>query len=265
MKSFAFTAIFVAIASANFLRETEANDVDLWGQCGGKEYKGDTKCAPGSYCKVFNEWYSQCQPGGDNSVGLWGQCGGNGYNGPTKCAEGSNCKKWSDTYSQCVPNDSPTKIPANYVVSNGVCFDRCDGATDYQTTGINSFEACVNEANTRGKDYARWDGKTCEVYTTVYAYKMNESCKSAARFNTEKWSCEGNQDYYGYDIYNAEIRFTRCLDTCELYTAAGQNCNAITFVQNPGQDWGRCFLKNVSKDAKPVSNNHGGTACKWIK
>ncbi|KAM7210591.1 Glycosyl hydrolase family 61 domain containing protein [Rhypophila decipiens] len=33
--------------------------VALWGQCGGKDYTGPTRCAEGT-CKVTNEWYSQC-------------------------------------------------------------------------------------------------------------------------------------------------------------------------------------------------------------
>lgn len=31
----------------------------LWGQCGGKDFTGPTRCAEGT-CKVTNEWYSQC-------------------------------------------------------------------------------------------------------------------------------------------------------------------------------------------------------------
>lgn len=31
----------------------------LWGQCGGRDFTGPTRCAEGT-CKVTNEWYSQC-------------------------------------------------------------------------------------------------------------------------------------------------------------------------------------------------------------
>ncbi|KAH9485805.1 Polysaccharide monooxygenase Cel61a [Psilocybe cubensis] len=34
----------------------------LWGQCGGYYYYGTTKCPPGSYCRWFSDWYSQCNP-----------------------------------------------------------------------------------------------------------------------------------------------------------------------------------------------------------
>ena len=35
--------------------------VPLYGQCGGKDYKGSTTCASGT-CKAQSEWYSQCLP-----------------------------------------------------------------------------------------------------------------------------------------------------------------------------------------------------------
>jgi len=38
----------------------------LYGQCGGKGYTGPTKCPANSYCKVSNEYYSQCVPGSNN-------------------------------------------------------------------------------------------------------------------------------------------------------------------------------------------------------
>ncbi|OQR85890.1 hypothetical protein THRCLA_22998 [Thraustotheca clavata] len=195
MKTFAFTTLLTTSVIASNLHNMESQ-VDLLLQFGGKDFKGDTQCASGSYCKVFNEWYSQCQLGGDNAVGVWGQCGGDGYTGPTKCAEGCTSKKWSDNYSQCVPSsDNPTKISSNFVMSNGVCFDRTDNGTDYAVPGINSFEDCVNEVSTRGKTYATWNGKMCDMFKLVYSYKMNESCKSAAKFNPDKWDCQGNMDY----------------------------------------------------------------------
>ncbi|KAJ5374497.1 Glycoside hydrolase superfamily [Penicillium concentricum] len=36
-----------------------ATDIPLYGQCGGNNWTGSTKCASGT-CKVASEWYSQC-------------------------------------------------------------------------------------------------------------------------------------------------------------------------------------------------------------
>lgn len=36
--------------------------VEVWRQCGGKDYAGPTRCAAGSMCFEYNEWYSQCLP-----------------------------------------------------------------------------------------------------------------------------------------------------------------------------------------------------------
>lgn len=39
--------------------DTSSGSVKLYGQCGGNNYKGATKCAEGK-CVKSNEWYSQC-------------------------------------------------------------------------------------------------------------------------------------------------------------------------------------------------------------
>ncbi|EMD59560.1 glycoside hydrolase family 10 protein [Bipolaris sorokiniana ND90Pr] len=36
-----------------------------FGQCGGVNYKGDSACASGFHCLKYNDWYSQCIPGGE--------------------------------------------------------------------------------------------------------------------------------------------------------------------------------------------------------
>ncbi|EQC30514.1 hypothetical protein SDRG_11831 [Saprolegnia diclina VS20] len=269
---FATLALLALGASANHYRSSEANTVELWGQCGGATYLGDTECAPGGICIPFGDAYSQCQPGGKDQVGVWGKCGGAGYSGPTACAAGSACKKWSDVYSQCVPEtstgSSAATLPDNWVVSNGVCHNKCDGEDDYTTTGITSFEACVNEAVARGRWYAVWKEKTteCIVLSTVYTYKMDPECKSAAKFDNTKYTCAGNSNYYGFDIGNTQTRFSRCLDRCQYYTSGGKNCNAVTFVQMPGNpNFGTCFFKSVPANATTVHDDMGAAACKFIQ
>lgn len=73
-----------------------------WGQCGGKDYDGPTKCSNGWSCKKQNDWYSQCMEGPADIQALYGQCGGKDYEGPTKCAAPATCKKQDEYYSQCL-------------------------------------------------------------------------------------------------------------------------------------------------------------------
>ncbi|OQR92672.1 hypothetical protein ACHHYP_03343 [Achlya hypogyna] len=265
----AFTALLAAVAHANHYRSSGADTVELWGQCGGNTYVGDTTCVAGSYCKFLGDSYSQCQPGGTDEIGVWGQCGGEGYTGATTCASGSYCKTWNPQYSQCVPETSvrglAASVPDDWVVSTGVCHNKCDGEDDYETTGITSLEGCVAEAVSRGRYFAVWRDNVCTVLSTVYTYKMDPACTSAAYFDKSKYSCAGNSDYHGSDIGNTQTRFNRCLDACEFYTSGGKNCNAVTYVQLPGNPYfGTCFFKSISANATAVRSDMGAAACKLI-
>lgn len=77
-----------------------------WGECGGNNYDGPTRCADGWSCKKQNEWYSQClEKKGEkksDEQDFYGQCGGKDYQGPTKCAYPGTCQKQNDWYSQCL-------------------------------------------------------------------------------------------------------------------------------------------------------------------
>ncbi|KAF7548390.1 hypothetical protein G7046_g8696 [Stylonectria norvegica] len=45
--------------------------VDVYGQCGGRGYSGDSSCVSGTSCIAYNEWYSQCitpENGGDSDA-----------------------------------------------------------------------------------------------------------------------------------------------------------------------------------------------------
>nr|AIG55912.1 secreted protein [Achlya hypogyna] len=245
---------------------THASEVSVWGQCGGKQYNGDKSCEAGSYCKFINEWYSQCQPGGPNEVGIWGQCGGNGYTGPTKCASGSTCKSWNSYYSQCVEaKNTDNGLPKGWLELPGfkwTLLDNDSGFTDAQ-----SFVDCVKSADTKASDgstrfFAVWENSRCRVASTVYKYDMVPGVTSAAKYNADTYECTANSDYYGDDVSSTNTRFNRCLDTCD--NLAMQNkCNAVTWVRNPGEEYGACFIK-LRKDtaAVPVANSHGGIACK---
>ncbi|KDO18554.1 hypothetical protein SPRG_16106 [Saprolegnia parasitica CBS 223.65] len=252
--------------------EAEAKVVDVWGQCGGKYHNGDTACASGSFCKFYNEWFSQCQPGGNGQVGLWGRCGGKDYDGDTQCTPGNECKVWNDYYSQCVPGTAtPTTappedvaVPLNWLQSDAVCYNPMDGDSDTVANGITSFDACIIEANKRGKKFANWDDQTreCTVLQDADSYRLSRSCKSAAKYNLDKWKCWGNHDYWNNDVGKSTTRLDQCLDACENFSEGGKKCNAVYWVQHWDSDKGVCNYKYIPDTSKaPFVDDIGGTAC----
>ncbi|KAF0707798.1 hypothetical protein As57867_006520, partial [Aphanomyces stellatus] len=42
--------------------DDDASAQPRFAQCGGKDYKGNTKCGSQDKCQSWNEWYSQCVP-----------------------------------------------------------------------------------------------------------------------------------------------------------------------------------------------------------
>ncbi|KAF2017867.1 glycoside hydrolase family 10 protein [Aaosphaeria arxii CBS 175.79] len=52
-------SLFTLAISASLV----AGQVGQYGQCGGKNYSGETSCIAGTVCHEYNEWYSQCIPG----------------------------------------------------------------------------------------------------------------------------------------------------------------------------------------------------------
>ncbi|CAK4664384.1 unnamed protein product, partial [Aphanomyces euteiches] len=85
-------------------RDAEDAAIDVWQQCGGKNYNGQSSCTTGNKCVKIDEYYHQCQPD-ENKPGqpTWSQCGGKGYTGKTDCREEDVCNKYNDYYSQCIP------------------------------------------------------------------------------------------------------------------------------------------------------------------
>ncbi|KDO22223.1 hypothetical protein SPRG_21136 [Saprolegnia parasitica CBS 223.65] len=157
MHSSLFTSVLLA-ASA------QAAHVHLRDIKAAQEYRGDTACTSGNYCKVINEWYSQCQPGGQSEVGVWGQCGGKNYNGATKCTSGNTCKVWNEWNSQCVPsNDQPATAPLNWAQVDGYT---CAGNTDFYGSDIGQaqtrFDRCLDEC-----DYYESGGHKCNAFMWV--------------------------------------------------------------------------------------------------
>jgi hypothetical protein len=97
--------IFVGIANAQ---------IDLFKQCGGDGYTGPTCCGSGKWCKYINQWWFQCEAGGNDGVQteLYKQCGGQNYYGPTCCGAGRRCKYINQYWAQCEPaGNQPAPAP----------------------------------------------------------------------------------------------------------------------------------------------------------
>ncbi|EQC39101.1 hypothetical protein SDRG_03309 [Saprolegnia diclina VS20] len=125
---------FINTAHVLSTTSSEAKNYALpWQQCGGKHYKGHTKCTPGHLCKHLNDWWSQCVP--DPSLKgppTYSQCGGKGFEGETTCRDGDMCVVLSKYYSQCVPMVMPPQYKqkctnvnvlgdATYCIKGPVC------------------------------------------------------------------------------------------------------------------------------------------------
>ncbi|KDO18555.1 hypothetical protein SPRG_21685 [Saprolegnia parasitica CBS 223.65] len=200
MKIASTVALLAASASAIHVRSASNAHVSVWGQCGGKNHSSDTTCATGSYCKVINEWYSQCQPGGNGQVGVWAQCGGKDYKGDTTCTAGNTCKAWNTDYSQCVPSDNDGKkdntsgaLPAGWLELPGLKWTLLDN--DLATTDDKSFADCVQSGTKPATDgmtrfFAVWDStkKVCHVASTNLPPHCPNSATSVD--SSRGWHCD---------------------------------------------------------------------------
>ena len=90
-----------AIASTVLLAQSCSNEV--WAQCGGTGFAGETCCGPDEHCVARASEYSQCEP--DCITATWGQCGGSIYFPAERrcCRPGDECIKRGDLFYQCVP------------------------------------------------------------------------------------------------------------------------------------------------------------------
>ncbi|KAK1637934.1 glycosyl hydrolase family 61-domain-containing protein [Colletotrichum phormii] len=80
---------------------------NLYGQCGGSNYAGPTRCPDYASCATVNPYYAQCTPGPvpAGAQSLYGQCGGMNWpaESPTSCVPGATCKTANPYYAQCTP------------------------------------------------------------------------------------------------------------------------------------------------------------------
>ena len=122
MQLTAITTLFLASATFGLARSSASTCVEpsqpdrhvsayipiqsQWGQCGGKNFDGPTKCSSGWSCEKESDYYSQCrkkdQDRDQDTQAFYGQCGGKNYDGPTKCEYPAHCTKKNDYYSQCL-------------------------------------------------------------------------------------------------------------------------------------------------------------------
>ncbi|KAG9403152.1 hypothetical protein AC1031_006702 [Aphanomyces cochlioides] len=99
-----------------------------------------------------------------------------------------------------------------------------------------------------------------------------ETCSSVAAANHKLYATLGQDkvcktfDVTSDDTFATNsTRFDRCLDTCKnLFDATtNQRCNAVSWMQQPGESSGRCnfkFLKNPPRE--PTTNVRGAIACR---
>ncbi|KAI3539684.1 endoglucanase-4 [Colletotrichum abscissum] len=80
---------------------------NLYGQCGGMNYAGPTRCPDYATCTTINPYYAQCSPAPvpAGAQSLYGQCGGINWpaESPTSCVPGATCKTANPYYAQCTP------------------------------------------------------------------------------------------------------------------------------------------------------------------
>ncbi|PPR01176.1 hypothetical protein CVT24_006052 [Panaeolus cyanescens] len=116
--------------------------VPLWGQCGGRDYTGETVCVSGAYCSYSNEWYSQCIPG----------------TGPTTAPT---------TTAPTPTTTSPPPASTGFVKVSGTRFT-LNGAK-YTVVGGNSYWVGLSglsdtDMNTAFSDIAKAGGTTCRTW-----------------------------------------------------------------------------------------------------
>ncbi|KAL0956595.1 hypothetical protein HGRIS_002732 [Hohenbuehelia grisea] len=142
-------------------------DVSEWGQCGGNGWAGETKCATGLVCTVFNPWYSQCLKGTATSAP------------PTSTPKPSSTSQ-PPTSQPPSSSTSTTPVPTGYVKTSGTRFT-LNGAK-YTVVGANSYWIGLTglsnaDMNKAFSDIAKAGG------TTVRTWGFNEVTTSSGHWN----------------------------------------------------------------------------------
>jgi hypothetical protein len=87
-------------------------EVGPWGQCGGENYNGPTKCVLGYSCEN-----DKCVPAppGPGELQSYSQCGGKDYQGPIQCKLGDKCVELSVWFSMCKPVEHTATDPSSKI------------------------------------------------------------------------------------------------------------------------------------------------------
>jgi len=159
---------------------------------------------------------------------------------------------------------SSNTTTSGWVQTNGVDFTpNFSGGILAEEDNVTSFGDCIQYGASLKGWYVSYQGRNCKVISTTYSYSMNSSVTSAARYNPSDYTCAGNAEYAGFDVEHFDTRFERCLDSCKNKYDATLSCNAVTWVRNPGTEYGTCFQKRLQDvNAAPQNNTFGGIACK---
>ncbi|KAH6985678.1 pectate lyase-domain-containing protein [Ilyonectria sp. MPI-CAGE-AT-0026] len=116
------TAQLFALANAGAVALAS---VELFSQCGGSLYNGDTECPSDSTCTVINDWYSQCVPSTDSSAAETPAFGNGGAISPPDFGNGGQA---TESPSSSVDDDDETET---------------DDSTPVETNSSNDDETVV--------------------------------------------------------------------------------------------------------------------------
>lgn len=188
---------FIAFFSLNFL--LVRSEVQVWGQCGGRNYNGETSCESLSNCIVINEWYSQCQPkpNDPSRVNEWNQCGGLSYNGNTLCQTWLTCVKLNDWYSQCLKTFSTTKTPST------ITSTRKTSTTKTSSITTNSLNTSTTTFRTRTFSSSTHNDQCNPVF-------QSDQLKIGISYD---WTINNNVNYNNFDYISIWLAYSDDLGT----------------------------------------------------
>ncbi|TFK74044.1 glycoside hydrolase family 5 protein [Pluteus cervinus] len=179
--------------------------VPVYGQCGGRNYSGETACASGSACIAQSEWYSQCLPGASTT--------------PTPIPTTTATTAPPPPASTGFVKTSGTKFTLNgapftvvgtnsyWVGLNGLSTANMNtafqdiartGATAVRTWGFNE----VTSQN--GNWYQGWTGRTSTVNSGASGLQNFDNVVAAAKANGLRLIV-ALADYGGMDVYVNQI------------------------------------------------------------
>ncbi|KAH7559634.1 glycoside hydrolase family 10 protein [Bipolaris maydis] len=123
-----------------------------YAQCGGVTYKGDSACASGWHCVKYNDWYSQCVPGGEAS--------------PPPANSPSAAPSLPSKAPAMEPNSTvPVATPASSPVDDESCDADEEGGDANTDANEGDDESCDadEEGGDAGTQGSEGDDESCEA------------------------------------------------------------------------------------------------------